>query len=153
MGLVIETTPAIKIVESLGSVRVISFEAFNKGTEKNQKISVRRFVNENISAYLESNQKDFTQFFKENFEGLAYDQAFLWNNRDKDGNELMYCSEMISKYIQGFLGINMPVKRMKFDVNPEKWAEYFRGEPPEGKWGNAPADFEKSDLFYEVGEI
>ena len=30
---------------------------------------------------------------------------------------------------------------------------YFRGNIPDNEWGNSPGDFERSDLFYQVGEL
>ena len=60
---------------------------------------------------------------------------------------------MVTKLLSGFMGIELPMKRMKFDINRDQWIQYFHGNPPDGKWGNAPASFEKSELFYEVGEL
>jgi hypothetical protein len=42
---------------------------------------------------------------------------------------------------------------MKFDINRDGWLKFFQGNPPDDEWGNSPAIFERSDLFYEVGEI
>lgn len=153
MGMVIQTQPEIKVVEALGTVRILSLQKFNEGTEKGQRISVRRFVNQDITRYLETNKSSFLNFFIQNFNGLEYDHDFLWNNMDDQGNEKLYCSEMVAKLFHAFLGIEVPVKRMKYDINRDKWIQYFKGNPPDGKWGNAPADFEKSQLFYEVGDL
>lgn len=152
MGLVVATKPSIKIAEALGSVRLTSLEEF-RGRTKNQKLSVRRFKDADLVNFIQLNSQRFLQDFKYNYEGLPYDQEFLWDNFDTSGNEKLYCSEMVSKMLTGFLGIAMPAKRMKYDINREHWTEYFKGNPPDGKWGNAPADFEKSNLFYEVGEL
>jgi hypothetical protein len=60
---------------------------------------------------------------------------------------------MITKLLSSFTGVELPIKRMRFDVNRDAWVQYFRGTPPDGKWGNSPGDFERSDLFYLVGEL
>lgn len=153
MGIVLETTPELKVMDSLGTVKVQSYEAFNKGTSKTRPIAVYRFRNSEILKVLETRKTEFQTYYMENFDGLKYDHDFLWNNIDEEGNEKLYCSEVVTKLLQGFLRIELPMKIMKFDKNRDAWIKYFKGVPPDGKWGNAPADFEKSDLFYEVGEL
>jgi hypothetical protein len=153
MGLVIATTPSVKVVDALGTVKISGLAAFDAGTDKLRKISVRRFRNEKIIKTILDNQESFVTYYKDHFDGLQYDPDFIWNNFDESGNEKLYCSEMVTKFLSGFLRIELPMKRMKFDVNRDEWIKYFQGPPPDGKWGNAPADYEKSDLFYEVGEL
>lgn len=153
MGIVMETKPAVKVMDSLGKVKIQSLEAFNRGTSKTRSIGVYRFRNPEIVEALENEKNDFINFYYEHFDGLLYDHDFIWNNFDENGFEKMYCSEVVTKLLRGFLGIDLPMKKMKFDKNRDEWIKYFRKLPPDGKWGNAPADFEKSDLFYEVGEL
>lgn len=153
MGMVIQVTPTLKVIDALGIVKVSDYAAFNSGTQKDQKISVRRFRNERAVAFIQKNEAEFVQYYMDNFNGLKYDHDFIWNNFDENGNEKLYCSEMITKLLSGFLRIELPMKRMKFDINRDQWIKYFHGDPPDGKWGNAPASFETSELFYEVGEL
>lgn len=153
MGMVIEVAPTVKVIDALGSVKVSELSAFNMGTQKDQKMQVRRFRNEHAVNFIQKNKDIFVLYYLNNFDGLKYDHDFIWNNFDENGNEKLYCSEMVTKLLSGFLGIELPMKKMKFDINRDQWIKYFRGNPPDGKWGNAPADFEKSDLFYEVGEL
>lgn len=153
MGMVIQTTPEVVVVEALGTVRTIPFTKFNERTEKGQKLSVRRLRSDEAVEYLQQNKTGFKKYFSDNFEGLLYDHDFLWNNLDDNGYEKMYCSEMVTKYLRGFLGIEVKLKEMKFDINRDAWIRYFKGNPPDGKIGNSPASFENSDLFYEVGEL
>lgn len=153
MGMVIEVGPAVKVIDALGLVKVSDLSVFNMGTQKDQKMSVRRFRNENAVEFIQNNKDIFVLYYLNNFDGLKYDHDFIWNNFDENGNEKLYCSEMVTKLLSGFLRIELPMKKMKFDVNRDQWIKYFNGDPPDGKWGNAPADFEKSDLFYEVGEL
>lgn len=153
MGLVLQVTPEIIIAESLGTVRKVSLKEFDKKTEAGQKIMVLRFRNEKITEAMEKDQKAFMKMFVQEFEGAEYDSEFLWNNFDQNGREKMYCSEMIAKFLHYYLGLDMPIKRMKYDKYREHWITYFRGNPPDGKWGNAPADFDRSELFYRLGEL
>lgn len=153
MGIVIETEPEVLVAEALGMVKMTPFHEFNARTEKGQRLSVRRLTNDDAVEYVEKNHKEFKAYFQKYFEGLKYDHDFLWNNLDENGLEKMYCSEFVTKFLRGFLGIEVPTKSMKFDVNRDAWIRYFRGNPPDGKAGNSPATFEHSYLFYEVGEL
>ncbi len=152
IGIVISAKPLL-IADSNGKVKKQTLEAFNSITEKGQQIRVLRFQNEKIVDELQDKSESFLQLFNEEFEGLPYDKEFLWNNFDENGVQKLYCSEMIAKLLQAFLGIDPIIKRMHFSKYPEQWARYFRGEPPVGKWGNAPADFERSDWFHVVGDL
>lgn len=152
IGIVLSVNP-IMVAEARGKVQLLSLKEFNKITQKNQSIAVLRFRNSRAVAELESNQEELMELFKREFEGLKYDHDFIWNNLDQNGREMLYCSEMVAKLLQAFMGLEPIVKRMRFDKNVEQWKKYFKGEPPNGKWGNAPADFDRSELFYTVGEL
>jgi hypothetical protein len=153
VGMVIEVGDKVKVIEALGKVRTLSLDEFNARTQKDQKLSVRRFQNEKAVNYIQDHKEEFILYYQKNFEGLKYDHDFLWNNFDENGYEKIYCSELITKLISGFMGIELPRKYMKFDKNRDLWIRYFRGNPPDGQWGNSPADLERSELLYEVGEI
>ncbi len=153
MGLVIQVQPRVEVIEALGPVQRLSLVEFAKKTETGERLSVLRFRNENLIAHLGANQARLSQYFDQTFRGLQYDAEFLWNNVGADGKEKLYCSEMITKLLTSFAGMELPIKRMRFDVNRDAWIQYFRGTPPDGKWGNSPGDFERSDLFYVVGEL
>jgi hypothetical protein len=153
VAMVIETHPEVKVAEALGKVRTLSLTEYNARTEKGSRLSVRRLRRDDAVEFLENHKIEFKKYYEESFSGLDYDHDFLWNNLDQNGFEKLYCSEFISKMYLGFLKIEIPIKRMKFDVNRDEWIKYFRGNPPDGEWGNSPATFEKSDLFYEVGEL
>lgn len=153
MGIVIETTPQVLVAEALGTVRILSFTEFNARTEKGQALSVRRFKDADIVESLTTKKNFLMDLFQGKFEGLKYDHDFLWENLDEAGEEKLYCSEMVAKLLTDFTALPMPIKLMKFDKNREHWIRYFKTTPPDNKWGNAPADFERSNLFYEVGTL
>ena len=153
MGMVIQVEPTLKVIDALGTVKVQDYAAFDAGTQKDQKISVRRLVNEKAVQFMQDRKIDFMDYYLRMFDGLKYDHDFIWNNLDENGYEKLYCSELITKLLQGFMGIEVATRRMKFDKNRDQWIKYFRGNPPDGKIGNSPAVFEESHLFYEVGEL
>lgn len=151
MGLVVKNGPEVLVAEALGSVKLTPLKDFLERS-RGLNHSVIRFKDQNVVRYFSRYKNEFLNFFQEHYEGLPYDPQFLWENRDETGQEKLYCSEMIAKILEKFLRIEMPIKKMKYDINRNHWIEYFKGNPPDGKWGNAPADFEKSPLFYEVGQ-
>src|SRR5690606_23120852 len=87
IGMVIEVEPSLKVIDALGTVKIQSFEHFDKGTQKDQKISVRRLVREDAVQYLQDNKQAFLDYYLRMFDGLKYDHDFLWNNLDEDGYE------------------------------------------------------------------
>jgi len=153
MGMVIQASPTVEVIDALGKVKIQSFDAFNAGTQKGQKISVLRLRREDAVEHLQENRLEFLAFYLNYFDGLKYDHDFLWNNLDENDEELMYCSEMVTKLLKGFIGVEVGTRKMKFDKNRDEWIKYFRGNPPDGKIGNSPAVFEQSELFHEVGEL
>lgn len=152
MGIVLSLNP-VMVADSRRRVERQPLSSFNSITEKGQQIRVLRFRNEKIVDEFKNRSLDFAHLFTTEFEGLAYDHDFRWNNLDANGNQKLYCSEMVAKLLQAFLGIDTVGKYMHFSRNPDQWARYFRGNVPVGLWGNAPADFERSDLFYVVGDL
>ena len=88
--------------------------------------------------------------FNDNFEGLKYDDEYLWNNKDENGQELLYCSEMITKLLNGILKNKMPTYTMTYTKARDFWVKYFKGPPPAGKPGNNPGSFLRSELFFIV---
>ena len=152
MGVVISVRPTL-VADSRRKVEVQTLKEFNSITQKGQAIRVLRFKNSKIVNELETKSEELLRLFMSEFNGLEYDHDFLWDNFSPDGNQKLYCSEMVAKLFQAFLGIDPIIKRMHFSRNREVWERYFRGNVPVGKWGNSPADFERSDWFYVVGDL
>lgn len=148
-GLVVSINPLL-IAESISQVHAIPFELFNAKTKKGEKLKVIRLKNIRAQKKLE---QGFYKRFEEDFKGLRFDAAYRWDNVDRDGRELLYCSEFISKLLEAHLEISMPLKRMTYEKNREYWLEYFNGVIPDGEWGNSPADFDKSPLFTTLGYL
>jgi uncharacterized protein YycO len=153
VGVVVATSPEVMVAEAFSKVRKLSLNEYNQKTEPGQKLMVLRFRRDDLVAELQRSKSEFMKLFETSFEGALYDHDFRWNNFDDQGNEKLYCSELVSKLFQAFAGIELPIKRMHFEQNRESWMTYFRGNIPDQMWGNSPADIHRSDLFYEVGEL
>lgn len=134
-----------KVLEALGSVRVISLKDFVKRTKKGSKVLVRR-------PYKLIDKENF--LLKANsFIGFPYDKTFSWNNFIDD-KEALYCSELVYKLFYDLIPLKNTVpKRMPFDINPLAWDRYFNNETPRGDLGVSPEDFNKSVDFYTVLEL
>lgn len=152
IGIVISTNPVL-VADSRRKVETQSLEKFDSITQAGQRIRVLRFQNDKIVDELAKDSAKFYELFQTEFLDLPYDHQFLWNNFHESGNQKLYCSEMVAKLFQAFLGIDPIVKRMHFRRNREQWERYFQGNVPDGEWGNSPADFERSHLFYVVGDL
>lgn len=148
MGMVIKEDGELKVFEALGEVRVISLNDFIKRTSKGKRVLVRR-----LSADYKffPNEEFYIEIGK--FKNLSYDHGFRWDNFDKKG-EKIYCSELVFKILSplGFLTYT-ETKIMDFDINPQLWDRYFKGETPRGEYGISPEDFNLSKDFETVGEL
>ena len=153
IGMAFVADNEVYVAEAFGKVHKIPFSEFNKKTQKDQKIKVLRFRNEELQGEFLRRNNELVELYKKDFDGLQYDSQFLWNNFDSNGNEKLYCSEFISKFLQASFQLETPIKRMHFEKNREAWIKFFKGNVPDNMWGNSPADYDNSDLFYEVGEI
>ena len=153
IGVVLAVGPEVIVAESFGKVRKLTLVEFNAKTEPGQKLSVLRFRNDDLSSDIQNSADAFMKIFQQDFEGAKYDHDFLWNNLDEEGQEKYYCSELVSKLFQALVGVETPRKRMHFQTNREQWMTFFKGHIPDNQWGNSPGDFERSELFYQVGEL
>lgn len=156
MGLVIQREKETFVLESFGSgVKIVTFDEFNKKTQKNQKLRHLRFKNPQVANYLSEVTQTLRLLlvFKNKYEGLKYDEKFLWDNVDENGKEKIYCSELVAKILNDIMEWNYPIKRMHFSRNVSEWDRYFSGNTPRDEWGNAPADFERSSEFVHLGDL
>lgn len=152
VGVVLAVDPVL-VAEAYSKVRYQTLDEFNSKTQKNQKILVLRFRNQKLVNDLTREQGTFEKIYVSEFHGLKYDSEFRWNNFDENGEEKIYCSELVSKLFSAFADIELPLKRMHFQQNRSSWSTFFRGNIPDNEWGNSPGDLHRSDLFYEVGEL
>lgn len=156
MGLVIQREKETFVLESFGSgVKIVTFDEFNKKTQKGQKLRHLRFKNTQVANYLSEVTQTLRLLlvFKNKYEGLKYDEKFLWDNVDENGKEKIYCSELVAKILNDIMEWNYPIKRMHFSRNVSEWDRYFSGNTPRDEWGNSPADFERSAEFVHIGDL
>jgi len=90
--------------------------------------------------------------FQQYFDGLSYDEEFLWNNFDSKGEKL-YCSEFITKLLNPFLSFPIKTKPMHYTHSRADWIRYFKGNPPDGMPGVSPGDLSRSPSFRPIGTL
>jgi hypothetical protein len=150
IGIVVNMDGKTMVAEAYGSVRLVTLEEFLKKTHPDKLVKARR---------LDYHFFDFEAFehkLKASINSLIgnpYDRAFLWDN-EINGKEAIYCSELVYKVILPQVQFwDLNPKAMPFDVNPELWDRYFRGDTPRGKLGVSPEDFNKSRDFITLWNI
>ena len=154
VGIVLATEPKIQVAETWKKVRLASLKEFEKKGELGTPIKVLRFQNSEITAELSRLSAAWLQTFAREFNHLGDDPEMLWSNFDPNGHEKLYSAELVAKLIQSQLSsLELPVKRLHFEKNPDAWADYFHGQVPANKFGITAADYENSDLFYEVEPV
>lgn len=153
VGVVVSIHPTVQVAEALGKVRALPLQAFVDRTEAGQSIRVLRLRSPRPLGLLQRASERLINTFQAEFEGLDYDHSFLWDNQGSNGSELLYCSELVAKLLDRAWGVQIPLKRMHFDKNPDLWRRFFKGPPPAGEWGLSPGDFERSELFDTVGDL
>lgn len=143
------------VLESWGKTKKTLLSEFLARKQKGQSESYIR--NKEISLLGPKKSIEFQskliKDFEEKFEHLEYDRDFLWDNKDENGREKLYCTEFITKILNPFLTQKIETYPMTFQKNRYYWDRYFNGKTPEGLKGNAPAHLERSSLFFELKEI
>lgn len=150
IGIVLDLGGEIFVAEAWGKVKIVPLKKFLAKTQKGAKVKVRR-VDFHPYSYAQFSRDLDYEVLK--YVGNPYDPQFLWDNFIKD-KEAIYCSELVYKVLSPLLSFHdLAPKPMLFDVNPELWDRYFRGETPRGKLGISPEDFNLTSDFYTVGEL
>jgi hypothetical protein len=101
-------------------------------------------------------EQEIASVFKSSFEGLPFDDLFLWDNFNESGKEKLYCSEFVLKFINTFLRNPEPPSPMSFGVLNDFWKKYyaqFNQEIPEGLPGISPATLYHSMRFEKLGPL
>ena len=145
----------IRIGQSLGSVALYTVDDFLKKMTPGTRASVYRpkeFSNLNFYE-MKKLEESMLSTFNQKFKGAPFDVLYLWNNFDKFGRELLYCSEFIAKFINQFLDNPTIPFPLTYQKNYEYWFKYFRGIVPEGVLGNSPASFSRDERFIFVGNL
>lgn len=145
----------VRIGQSLGMVALYPVEQFLKNRTPGLTVDVYRpkqFLK------LSSKERQFLDsqmlhVFKTTFKGLPFDHNYLWDNFNERGQELLYCSEFIAKFLDHFLSQPTIPYPLSYKKHEEYWRKYFKGIIPEGVLGNSPASFSKDARFVFVGTL
>lgn len=137
IGVIIDKRDGVYIVaEAFGAVRAISMSEFLSKTQKSLEVEVLR------PHYVSS---ELAYNYYKLFDGLPYDSKFLW------GDDEIYCSELVQKLFSVSNMLSPKPIPMLYDINPELWDRFFRGDTPSGKLGVSPVAFKNSNLYIEMG--
>lgn len=106
----------------------------------------------NFNNFQERVRKDYLQYF----DGKESDDTFRWNSYDHLGRPSYYCSEFITKLLNPYLNIKIPIAPMDFSENWDFWFKFFKADVPQGELGNSPSTFDSPNLcktlFTKKGE-
>lgn len=145
----------IRVGQSIGFVALYSVDEFLKNKTPGTLVSVYRpkeFIHL-TGAEQSSLEQRMLETFNLNFKGAPFDVRYIWNNFDRQGRELLYCSEFIAKFLDHFLGAPTIPFPLSYKKNEQYWFKYFKGDIPEGTLGNSPASFTKDDRFVFLGNL
>jgi Permuted papain-like amidase enzyme, YaeF/YiiX, C92 family len=157
VGLVIEVSSSsrARVAQALGRTDALDLESFLRQAKDGSAIEIRRSVE--LDGLYHTNNNMFVNasmslksYFESAMAGRPYDRDFLWDNMDADGNELLYCSEMVQKTLNHVLNDKIPTTPMDFSDQMEFWDGYFNGHTPQGAPGNSPATLAASRFFRTI---
>ena len=150
-GVVLREGNQIWVAEAWGKVEKIPLATFlGKRRKTTETLALRAIQPDGTE--IKFPEATLSKSFDQNFVGHSYDSEFLWDNRDSRG-EKYYCSEFVVKFLNPFLPQTISTKPMHYNQYREKWVQYFKGLPPDGKPGVSPGDLERSPLFRHVGNF
>lgn len=134
-----------RVLESLGEVRDVSLQSFLARVRDQDSVLLRR---SHESFFFDGEQA--WENYEREWKGLPFDSAFLWNNFNDQGDELLYCSEFIAKFLDQYMIMPGTPTPMTYHRNRDAWVRYFGSLPPEGELGNSPASFERDPRWFDL---
>lgn len=150
--IILNSNNEIKVAQALGIVGMTSLQDFLKNKTPNTKAAIYRAKEIEANRNSEFNM-NLLAYFNSNFLGLKFDSKYLWNNVDENGNELLYCSEFVAKFLDHFLSTTTIPYPLTYQKNYDYWFKYFKGRIPEGELGNSPQSIANDSRFFLVGEL
>ena len=127
LGIIVKITNSeVLVADSLGVVKTSNAKDF---IEKSAYATLYRIKPNAINTSRGNFEKSLFIDYEERFKGLKYDRFFQWDNVDDEGNELLYCSEFVSKLINPYFNTPVPTKPMNYTKNYDFWVKYFRDIP------------------------
>jgi len=144
----------IRVAQSLSSTEMIPLAQF-LGQTRSSALLIRRPLElstlkiQDPAAFADQAVR-LRAYFAKYMQGRAFDSDYLWNNVDENGQELLYCSEMVQKTLNSVLGQPLPTRPLDFSKAWDFWLHYFRGQPPQGEPGNSPAVLAESTALETI---
>jgi hypothetical protein len=153
--IVVDEAGVKRVAQSLGRVDHVSFADFTKNITPKTGVAVyrpREF--KFFSTFkIQNLEKSMFDIFKSKYVGAPFDSKYEWNNFNAKGEELLYCSEFIAKFLDHFLTQKTTPTLISYVKNYAYWYKYFKGAVPENELGNSPASFSRDDRFVFLGTI
>ena len=151
--IVVDEKGTQRVAQALGSLHAATYADFTRNITKGTGVHVYR---PKEFLHLTVQDKKFMEtimfeVFTERFKNAPFDSRFLWNNYNNQGEELLYCSEFIAKFLDLFLSEKTIPSLITYDKNSEYWNRLFKGDVPHGELGNSPASFSRDDRFEFIG--
>lgn len=145
-GIVLQVYPTLTIGQALGSVHTTSLFNFLKPITPKSKVVVLR------STEFKSGHKfgELLSIFKKYFFNLPFDNEYRWDNFDQNGQEKIYCSELILKLLNYVLEKKLSAEILSYNKHYEYWFKVFKGNVPMNEWGNSPASLYRDSNHFEI---
>lgn len=143
------------VMDIMPEGEILLAQALGQGVEKIELSTLLRWARKESDLFFvrprfskEVSSEVLTTHFFEHFNGLPFDPLFLWDNESEEGEEKLYCSEFIIKFLRDFIDKEMTPFEMDYSRHWNYWTEYFRPHPvPQGQPGVSPADFLRMEAF------
>lgn len=152
---VIDQDKRVRIAQSLGSVALYSFADFTGNITPGTFVHVYRPRELKNLSLQKRAALDATMLavFNETYRGAPFDSRYVWDNFNAKGQEMLYCSEFIAKFLDHFLTEKTVIAPISYDKHYDYWFKYFRGNVPDNEPGNSPASFSRDSRFEFIGTI
>ena len=142
------------VYEAWGELKKTPYLEIVQRKQKNQALFLMR--PSSFRAGQTPNEMQLRQNFEKNFAGLPFDDEYLWDNRDENGKEKIYCTEFVIKFINSFIRQPIHPQPMSFEKNSEFWKKYYQQfgmTPPTGRTGASPATLFQNSELLRLGEL
>lgn len=152
---VINEQQETKIAQSLGRVAMDKFSDFIKNKTPGTFVHVYRpkeFKKMSAHDYAKLSAS-MLDLFERHYKGAPFDSRYIWNNVNAKGEELLYCSEFIAKFLDNFLQKKTVLAPISYSKHYDYWLMYFKGNVPLNEPGNSPASFSRDDRFEFIGKF
>jgi hypothetical protein len=161
-GLVIDVAKSgsmgdVTLAQSLGDTSTLALDDFLAQAKSGSRYAVLRpaelqRIRSSDPARYQNLIRRLKSYFDSQMLGRKFDDEYLWDNIDADGQELLYCSEMIQKTLNHILLNPIPPVGMDYLIMWDFWSDYFKGNVPQGELGNSPASLAASEQMVMIYE-